>query len=140
MKAKDLFIDFLNVVFLVILIGFVIFFFIVGNRFGVFIEILKSFVPIAIFSLIFLVVMNIKRLALRKKRADGEEDKKIILYLSPLALLVWDAIIFSLPVVILTIALFIDKEVTITDIMQATIALLLMYYWKKTLLNKGDIY
>lgn len=140
MKAKDLFIDFLNLVFLVVLIGFVIFFFMAGNRFGVFVGILKSLVPIAIFLIIFLVMLKIKRMAFKEKQTGEMNEEKIVLYLGRFDLLKWDIIIFLLPVIILLLAFFIDKEVTITDIIQAAIALLLMYYWKKILLNKGDIY
>lgn len=140
MKGKDLFIDFLNLVFLVVLVGFVLSFFIVGDRFGVFIKIMRSLVPIAVFLIIFLVMLKIKRMVFKEKQTGEMNEEKIVLYLSRFDLLKWDMIIFLLPVIILLLAFFIDKEVTITDIIQATFALLSMYYWKKILLNKGDIY
>lgn len=140
MKAKDLFIDFLNLVFLVVLVGFVLSFFIVGDRFGVFIKIMRSLVPIAVFLIIFLVMLKIKRIVFKEKQTGEMNEEKIVLYLGRFDLLKWDMIIFLLPVIILLLAFFIDKEVTITDIIQATFALLSMYYWKKILLNKGDIY
>lgn len=138
--AKDLLIDFLNLVFLVVLVGFVLSFFIVGDRFGVFIKIMRSLIPIAVFLIIFLIMLKIKRMAFKEKH-DGEmNEEKTVLYLGRFDLLKWDIVIFLLPVIILLLAFFIDKEVTITDIIQAAIALLLMYHWKKLLLNKGDIY
>lgn len=138
--AKDLLIDFLNLVFLVVLVGFVLSFFIVGDRFGVFIKIMRSLIPIAVFLIIFLIMLKIKRMAFKEKQTGEMNEEKTVLYLGRFDLLKWDIVIFLLPVIILLLAFFIDKEVTITDIIQATIALLLMYHWKKLLLNKGDIY
>lgn len=136
MSTKDLFLDLLNFIFLIALVALVIFYFIAGDRFAAFIEIMQSLIPLAIFMIIFLIALKIKRREYKRNKERDGEGGGIILSLSHFDVLKWDMIIFLTPVIILLIALFIDREVDLTDIFQAVFSLVIMYVWKKVLLKR----
>jgi hypothetical protein len=138
MKAKEIFFDFIHHAITLVIIGFIIIYFIAGDRFGTFIEVMRSLIPIGIFGLIFLIMLKIHRIKTKKDRlSDKEDDTEIVLYLNYFDRLKSDVFIFSLPIIILLISLFKDREVNKTDIFQATAAFLLMYLWQKFLFRKG---
>ena len=138
MKAKDMVLDFINYAFLLALVGFVILFFIAGDRFGVFIEIMKSLMPVAVFGIIFLVMLKIKRMKFREKERDGSEREETVLYLTYFDELKCDILVFLLPIIILLIPFIKDRDIAMTDIIQASVAFLLMHFWKKILFkNQG---
>lgn len=136
MNAKSLILDFINLVFLIILVGFVIVFFIAGDRFESFIHIMKSLVPIAIYGIIFMIMIKIKRMQLQKWKSEGREssDKEIVIYLSFMDKYILDILLYLMPIVILVTAFFLeDKVVNFTDILQATVAFLMMAYSQRLL-------
>jgi len=136
MKAKDLFFDFINHVFLLSLVGFVIFFFIVGDRFGKFVEVMRSLMPVAIFGIIFLVMLKIKRMKFKQRQKSGNEYEEIVLYLSYFDELKCDILVFLLPIAILIIPFIKYGDIAATDIAQASVAFSLMYLWRKILFKK----
>lgn len=138
MKAKDIIIDFINHIFLLGIIAFFIFFFTIGDRFETFVEIMRSFAPIAIFIFIFLVMVKIRRMKIKEKIKDGGETDEIVLRLTYFDELKGDILIFLLPIVILLIAFFIEGFVALSGIIQAGVAFLLMYFWKKILFKNRD--
>jgi hypothetical protein len=138
MSAKDLIIDFINLVFLIALIAFVVFYFIVGDRFGSFVRIMESLVPISFFCIIMLIALRLKRDEIKRLKKIGDGNTEITLRLSLFDKYKGDALIFLLPIVILSIPLFIEKIVTFADIIQATAAFLFMYFWNKYLFDKGQ--
>ncbi len=138
MKAKELIIDFINLVFLLALVGFVILFFMVGDRFGTFVEIMKSLMPVAVFGIIFLIMLKIKRMKFREKQREGDQYAETVLYLTYFDELKCDILVFLLPVVILLIPFIKDRVVDVSDIFQASVALLLMYAWKKILFKNRE--
>jgi len=80
MTAKDLILDFINLIFIIFLVSFCIIFFIAGNHFAQFIEIIKTLVPLAIFGIIFLIKLKIARQ--QEKKRERENNFDIILYLT----------------------------------------------------------
>ena len=138
MSAKDLIIDFINLVFLIALIAFVVFYFIVGDRFGTFILILKSLVPISFFCILMLIAIRLRREEIKRLKKNGEGNMEINLRLNLFDKYKGDILIFLLPIVILLIPFFIEKIVTLADIIQATVAFLWMYLWNKHLFDKGQ--
>lgn len=138
MKAKDIIIDFINHLFLLFIVAFFIFWFIVGDRFEAFTELMRSLVPVGIFGFIFLVMIKIKRMKLKERRRNNEEDAEIVLRLSYFDESKGDILIFLLPIIILLVAFFIDGAVSFSDIIQAVVAFILMYLWKSALFKKRD--
>jgi len=138
MSAKNLLIDFISMVVLIALIAFVLFYLILGNRFDAFVGLMRSLAPIAIFLILFLVVIKIKRIELNKK-SEFEGDKDIVIHLRFMDLLKWDIIVFLTPVIFLLIALAIDEQVVLKDVIQAIVSLLIMYFCKKKILANIEI-
>jgi hypothetical protein len=136
MSVKDLFFDFLNFIFLIVLVAFVIFYFIAGDRFVAFMKVMQSLIPIAIFAIAFLIALKIKRREYKKNKERDGEGGGINLFLSHFDILKWDIIIFLTPLMILLLSLLVDKAVDLTDIFQAVFSLIIMYFWKKSLLKK----
>jgi len=68
MTAKELIIDFLNLLFLVGLIIFCILYFIVANHFSAFSLFLQSMVPLAFFGIIFLIKLKIARREIKERK------------------------------------------------------------------------
>lgn len=136
MKAKDMFYDFLNTVFIIILVGFCIVFFTVGDRFSNFLNIFEALVPISIFGIFLLANLKINRKAVAKR--EREHNLDINLSLTYFDKLKSDILIYSLPIIILSIALFLDKQITKTDIIQALAAFFLMYFWQRYIFRKAN--
>lgn len=110
MSPKDLIIDFINVVFLIVLVAFTVFYFIAGDRFGVFIEIMKSLAPLSFFAIMFLAVMKIRRSQLKRAKKQGEENTQIIIRLTIFDRMKADAVAFIMPVIVLGIAFFFGRN------------------------------
>ena len=127
-------IDFINDVFAIILIGFCIVYFIVGNRFETFSSLIKAMFPLVIFSIIFLVRLRINRMQLKKRKR--ENNLEIVLRITYVDKLIFDILIYLLPIIIIGIAFIINKQIVLIDIFQATAAFLLMYLWQRMLFKK----
>jgi hypothetical protein len=136
MKAKDLIIDFINLIFALALVAFIMFYFVVGDRFSAFVQLLESLIPIGIYGMIFLIMINIKRVKLKREVNEGNEDTEITLHLNYLDKLKADILVFLMPIIILLIAFFVEKVVTAVDVIQASAAFLLMYFWQKILFKR----
>ncbi len=136
MKAKDLIIDFINLLFLVGLVGLVLLYFMAGDRFNNFVEIMQNLIPVAIFGVMFLVMLKIKRKKIKEKKRN-QEDMGIALYLTYFDKLKGEIILYLLPIIILLIGFFVDKIINVVDVIQATVAFLLMYLWQRILFKKG---
>lgn len=136
MKAKDLAIEFLNLGFLVILVIFVIVFFIAGDRFESFVHIMKALAPVAIYGIIFMIMIKINRMKLIKWKSEGREssDKEIVIYLSFIDKYILDILLYLMPIAVLLVAFFLnDKVVNLIDVIQATAAFLMMTYSQRLL-------
>ena len=127
-------INFINDVFLIILISFCIVFFIAGDRFEMFGQYMKALFPIAIFAIIFLIKLRIDRNQLKKRKKDNNTE--IILYLTFFDKLILDTLIYLLPIIVLIIAFTMNNKIIITDIFQALSVFLLTYFWQKFLFKK----
>ncbi len=138
MKAKDVLIDFINIIFFLFLVGFILIYIIVGDRFGPMISLMESLIPVSFYGLIFVVMIKIKRMNLKERRKKGESDEdEIVLYLTYFDRFLSDIIIYLLPIVILLIAFLSHNYVSLTDVFQATIAFAIMLTWQKILFRRG---
>ncbi len=134
MNAKDMIIDFINDIFAIILIGLCIMFFIIGDRFEAFGQFMKALFPLAVFVIIFLVKFRINRMQLKKR--ENENNPEIVLRITYVDKLIFDVLIYLLPIIIVGIAFIANKQITLVDIFQAIAAFLIMYFWQRILFKK----
>lgn len=142
MNAKDLLMDFLNYAFLIGVVVFFIVFFIVGDRFEIFTNILRSLTPIAVFSVFFLFFYKRKRRQKKKKTIDENGDlDEVLIYLKLKDKLKDLAIIATITVgnIILQLVFY---EVATHDLIQIFIIFFIMILWNLYLLraNSQDDY
>lgn len=134
MTAKDTILEFINLIFLVILIGFCIFFFVSGDRFAAFAVLMKSLTPVAFFGILLLIKNKLNRQQVRKRQAENNMD--ITLRLTYFDRLKTDFVVFSLPMVVLLIPILFTKKIDALDMLQALVAFAIFYFWQKLLFKK----
>lgn len=134
MSAKELILDFVYLILMLLLIGFCVFFFIAGDRFAAFTELLKAFVPMAFIGIVFIIKLKLNRRELKKRKK--EENLEIILHLTFMDKLYTDIINFSIPAVIFFFPFIFGGEVGLIAIFQALFAYLIFYLWQRKLFNK----
>jgi len=134
MSPKDLILDFLNLVFMVILIAFCIFYFVAGDRFTIFTLFMQSMVPLAFFGIIFLVQLKITReeIKVRKK----EDKTELVLYLNIFHKLISDIIVFCTPILLGFFIYEVRGSLDATDIIFLSAMFLIMFFWQKYLFSK----
>jgi len=134
MTIKDTILEFVNLVFLVILVGFCIFFFISGDNFEKFTVLMKSLVPVSFFGILLLIKTKINRHQIRKRKEENNMD--ITLRLTYFDRLKTDFVVFSLPMVVLLIPILFTKKIDTPDMLQALAAFAIFYFWQKFLFKK----
>ena len=134
MSAKDLLITFINTVFLIIVVGLTIVYFIAGDNFLVFKQIMESLVPFGCFGLLFLVNLRFWRQDAKKKEREG--NLEVTLHLTFVDKLKSDIFLFSLPVVLMGIAFAANGKVGLADVLEALMVFIIAYLWEKWLFSK----
>jgi hypothetical protein len=132
--AKDIFIDFLNLVFTLVIIGLSILYFIAGDNFENFKRTLESLVPFGILAIFFLINLKIWREKAKKKEREGNMD--ITIRLTFIDKLKSDLILFLVPATVLFIAFFVKKSVGLIDILEALTVFIIVFLWQKWLFSK----
>lgn len=133
MRAKEMIIDFLNYIFLLLLIIFCITYFIVGDRIKIMAEFMKMLIPFAYFGIALLIKMKFSRSDLYKRKK--EDNLEIVLNLSYYDKIKDELIVFLLPVIILFLAFF-NGKIDLVDILQASCSFIIMYLWHMALFKK----
>lgn len=133
MRAKYLLLDFISFAFYLGLISFCIVFFIQGNNFKIFGEIIKSLTPIAFLITLLFIKSKFDRRELKKR--TSEANLEIILHLNFFDKIISDIVWFLLPIIILLVAFMAGKTDTV-DLLQALIAFIIFYLWQKHLFNQ----
>ncbi len=134
MTSKDLAIDFLNLVFSLILISSSILYFIVGNNFE---KAKQFFVFLAPFSLfLLLIAIRIKVGKNQIKKRKREENMVIVLNLTYYDKLKMDIVTLSIPVVMLLTKYTINKNINFTDIIQSILILTIVWYSQKIIFKE----
>ncbi len=134
MSAKDLILDFLNLVFLILLIVFCIFYFISGDHLPDFSLFLQSMVPLAFFGILFLIQLKIIRREIREKK--NEQNTEIVLYLNVFHKLFSDIVVFCTPILLGLIIYQANGVLGATDIIVLSVLFLIMFSWQKYLFSK----
>ncbi len=135
MSIKDYIIDFINYVFMLLLISVFILYFIAGDHFKQFLGVIRAMMPLSFFGLVILIKFKISRMWLEKGRRDQTLDE-IVLHLTFFDKMWSDMIIFSLPFIVCLLAFLFYGEVGYVDILQALVVFLVMYAWQKFIFGK----
>lgn len=135
MKAKELIINFINLLFLIFIIGFFILFFISGDHFSTFQKILKAMIPLAFIGVIFLIKIRLSQRTYKKAKIDGNDE--IYLRINLLDKLVIEAVVLLIPTVILVIPI-IFGTLGAVDIIQACFGFLGAYLIYKIVFKRNN--
>lgn len=134
MTGKDQVIDFINYLFILILIIFAMMFFIVPGRFEAFTALMKSLMPLSFFGIALLIKLKLARHEIKVKRQDNQD--MITLCLTYFDKAKTELLVYLLPIIICLIPLLIGESLTIVDVSQAIIAFILVYLLQKNLFSK----
>ena len=132
-NVKSYFIDFINFILIWVIMVFLVGIVILGSRLELLSNLFKSFIPLAFFLVIFLLIWKIERSKLNKMKYQNSME--LILYLSHSYKFIDKIIIFLLPVLIIFIAVL-RGGVEIYDIIQAIVVLVVLYTWHRIMFKK----
>ena len=132
-NIKNYFIDFINFILIWIIMVFLVAIVFLGSRIEVLSSLFKSFIPLAFFFLIFLLIWKVERNKLNKLRHENATD--LTLYLDYRYKFIDKMIVFSLPVFLILIAV-IRGGVEVYDIVQALFILLVLSFWHRIMFKK----
>ncbi len=132
-NIKSYFIDFINFILIWVILVFLIVIIVLGSRIEVFSTLFKSFIPLAFFGLIFLLIWKIERFKLNKLKYQNTTD--LTLYLGYGHKFADKMIISALPLLMILIAV-IRGGVAIYDIIQALLVLVVLSIWHNMMFKK----
>ena len=132
-NIKNYFIDFINFILIWVIMVFLIAIVFLGSRIEMLTNLFKSLVPLAFFMMIFLLVWKIERYKLNKLKYRNATE--MTLYLDYSYKFIDRMIIFSLPIVLILIAV-IRGGVEVYDIIQALVVLMVLSIWHGVMFKK----
>ncbi|MDA3840178.1 MAG: hypothetical protein PF572_03735 [Patescibacteria group bacterium] len=135
MSGKDALIDFASYVVALLSFAFVIFFIILGDRFEPIMRFFISIIPFAIFSLIAVVILNIRKREIKKKKDDSNYD--LTLFLNYGDRLTSDMLFTGLPLLVMLVGFLMKWSIQKDDVMQASIVFIVLYIYFKALYRKA---
>ncbi len=131
MDPKDLIIEFVNTVFLILLVTFVIFYFIVGKRYAVAAEMVKMAMPLVLFVIVLLFKTKEHRYKARRLRSDNTEDE-VVFYPSNKTITI-DRFVIIFIIIFIILVPIIDGRIFFEDFCQSIIIGLLLFAWHRHL-------
>ncbi len=135
MSGKDVMIDFVSYVLGLLMFAFVVFFIVLGDRFDMVMNFFISIIPLMIFALIAVIILNIRKREIKKKKDDS--DYEITLFLNYGDRLTSDTVFTGLPVLVLIIGFVMKGGIQRDDVIQATIVFVVLYLYFKSLYKKA---
>lgn len=132
-NIKNYFIDFINFILIWVIMVFLIVVVVLGSHIEVLSNLFRSFVPLAFFLMIFLLIWKIERSKLNRLRYRNATE--MTLYLDYKHKFIDKMIIFSLPMLLILIAVL-RGSVEIYDIIQALLVLVVLSVWHWMLFKK----
>ncbi len=135
-KPKDMIFDFLHTVFLLALIAFCVFYFIVGNHWGVAEKIVKIAVNLSIFGILFLIKLKIVRRQIKREEKNKSFDD-ISVYFSR-ADRIKNLIVIFVILALMSLSNFfwaLDARIALVQIL---VIFILLYFWHIYLFRKRD--
>jgi len=136
MSGKDAFIEFITTVIVLLMFAFIVFFIILGDRFDMIVNFFVSIIPLAIFSLLAIIILNLRKREVKKKKEDLNYE--ITLFLNYSDRLTSDMVYTGLPVLILFTAFLLKGTIELDDVVQASLVLALLYLYFRSLYNKKN--
>lgn len=132
-----MFLDFIQYIFLLILVSITLVFFVDGDseRFDRFRELMRNLAPMAYFGIAFLVSLKFYRRRYKQRKDDN--NLEIVLTLQMKDKLIGEIISFLVPVAVLLIAFF-NQPVSGEDIVQALLAFMLVFSFQRYLFSKEN--
>ncbi len=137
MSFKELILDFLNFTFMIILIVLFILYFVAGDRFTAFSNLMASFSVPFFIVIIYLVKLKIDRSRIKKRKKEG--DYEIVLYLTFWHKLLSDAIVYLTPLGICFIKYIATGKLKIDDVLISLFIFIIMAVWQKLLFSREKI-
>lgn len=134
MSAKNLLLDFVNYLFIILLVVLCFFYFIDPERFREFTELMKAMIPLAVFGIIFLIKLKMLRVQFESKKEEDSTD--IVLFLDFFDKIKADLITFGIPMLIIILKLIIAGAVESADILIASISFVALYLWNRYLFTR----
>jgi hypothetical protein len=134
MSGKDLILDFLGLLFMVAVIGFCIFYFIVGNRVEAVSVIMKTIAPFSFFGAILVLKWRINNREYKKRQDMSNFD--IVIYLTYMDKLKSDLFLYSLPIIVIIIPFLAGYEINTALFLQACIVFVFAFIWQRSIFNK----
>src|SRR3989339_511906 len=129
MSAKELVLDFLNLMFILLLVAFCIVYFIAGNHFFAFSLFLQSMVPLAFFGVIFLVRLKLTRSEIKKRKKHGNTE--LVLYLNIFHKLISDVVVFCSPILLGLLIYKARGFIDTIDVIILIAVFLIMFFWQR---------
>jgi len=136
-NASGFFFDFVETVLAIALGSFVLFYFILGDRFFLAQQIVKAVTPLSIFLIIFLIKTRINRRKIKKLKKDDKfdeifveltaEDKRRDFYIIVIAV-----------ISVILLPLLTDRIIYGEDLAQSFSILLLLFLWHSYMFRKRD--
>jgi hypothetical protein len=134
MTSKQLMVTFAETLFIIFAVAFVIIYVILGDRLSLFIVMMKTLAPLAVFVLLFLIASRMKRREYAKRKREQRFD--IVLSLTFFDKMKADAVTFGVPFLILLTAYFFKGEIWLEDIFQSLVAFIVVAIWNKYLFKR----
>lgn len=135
MRGFGILIDFVNFVFFIGLIVFVILYIIVGDRIEIFSQIAKAIIPVSYFFGMFILALKSDQDKYEKFRKEDKLDQ-IIVYLDKVDSIKDIIVIIIMTVVIVFLGMIEGLE--IIDFIQAGAAFIYMYLWHLLIFRKKE--
>jgi hypothetical protein len=137
MSAKDMLIDFINLVFAIVLVGAAIIYFTTGDHFENFKRLIEALVPFVFLIMIFMVNLKFWRQRARKRESEG--NMGVVLEMTYADKLKSDLFLFALPISVLFISFLSEKRIGVTAVMEAAVVLAIAYFWQKWFFSKETL-
>lgn len=137
MTAKETILDFINLLLILLLVGFCIIFFIQGRNFENFILIMKALVPFSFFGIILLFRWRSNRHEARNRKENDSFD--MVIRMTYMEKLIIDMIVYSIPIAVLAVPFIKTFTIETLDILEASIAFLLAYWAIHKIFSKESL-
>lgn len=136
LKAKEMMLDFIDTVFLLLLISFCVFYFIVGDNFAAAQKIVKAAFAFSWVGVIFVLKFKFSKVHFRKLSVESRLGE-IVSYFDRIDRIKDLLLILTIPFVLMGIALW-DKSLNAIDLEQSFFVFLLIYISHFILFRKKD--
>ena len=136
-SASGFFFDFVETVLAIALGSFVLFYFVLGDRFFLAQQVVKTVMPVSIFLLMFIIKSKVNRRKIKKLQKEDKYDE-IYVDLSLQDKRMDMGIIFVSSFFIIILPMLIDRIIYTEDIMQSSSFLLLLFLWHSYIFRKRE--